>query len=90
MKNVSIYFKLFQIIETSSPYKKTMKLSFPRYTQHDTMDCGPICLRMVAAHYGRIYSLENLRGKSLITCEGTSMLGFGKPAEHTVFLKCWL
>ena len=26
--------------------------SFLHYIQHDQMDCGPTCLRMVAAHYG--------------------------------------
>lgn len=42
---------------------------FPHYTQHDTMDCGPTCLRMVAAYYGKRYSLEGLREKSFITTE---------------------
>jgi ATP-binding cassette subfamily B protein len=28
---------------------------FPHYRQHDAMDCGPTCLRMIAAHYGRVY-----------------------------------
>ena len=39
---------------------------FPLYTQHDAMDCGLTCLRMIAAHYGRTYSLEGLREKSHI------------------------
>ncbi|MEO9886575.1 MAG: cysteine peptidase family C39 domain-containing protein [Balneola sp.] len=26
--------------------------SFKLYRQLDQMDCGPICLRMVAKHYG--------------------------------------
>jgi ATP-binding cassette subfamily B protein len=42
---------------------------FPHYIQHDTMDCGPTCLRMVAAFYGKHYSLEGLREKSFITRE---------------------
>jgi len=46
------------------------------------MDCGPTCLRMVAAHYGRVFSLEGLREKSLITREGVSMLGISEAAEH--------
>lgn len=32
--------------------------SFSFYIQHDTMDCGSTCLRMVAAFYGKRYSLE--------------------------------
>ena len=49
------------------------------------MDCGPTCLRMVAAYYGRIFSLENLRTRSLITREGTSMLGISEAAENIGF-----
>jgi ATP-binding cassette, subfamily B, bacterial len=59
--------------------------SFPSYIQLDSMDCGPTCLRMVAAHYGRIFSLEGLREKSLITREGVSMLGISEAAEHIGF-----
>ena len=60
-------------------------MRFPHYSQHDAMDCGPTCLRMVAAYYGRIYSLENLRNKSLITREGTSLLGISEAAEKIGF-----
>ena len=46
---------------------------FPHYTQLDSMDCGPTCLRMIARYYGRRYSLETLRDKAFITREGVSM-----------------
>lgn len=59
--------------------------SFPTYIQHDAMDCGPTCLRMVAAHYGRRYSLEGLREKSHISREGVSMLGISEAAENIGF-----
>ena len=55
--------------------------SFPYYPQHDTMDCGPTCLRMVAAFHGKRYSLERLREKSFITREGVSLLGISEAAE---------
>ena len=32
-----------------------MKRSFTFYHQHDNMDCGPACLRMVAKYYGKSY-----------------------------------
>ncbi len=54
---------------------------FPVYIQHDAMDCGPTCLRMVAEHYGKRYSLQTLRDKSFITREGVSMLGISDAAE---------
>ena len=54
---------------------------FPQYTQLDSIDCGPTCLRMIAKHYGRSYTLQNLREKSFITREGVSMLGISDAAE---------
>lgn len=57
-------------------------IRFPFFYQHDTMDCGPTCLRMVAAHYGRTYSLEGLREQSHFTREGVSLLGISEAAEH--------
>lgn len=56
--------------------------SFLHYIQHDQMDCGPTCLRMVAAHYGKRYSLEGLREKNFLTREGVSMLGISGAAER--------
>ena len=59
-----------------------MKLKrFLHYTQLDAMDCGPTCLRMIAKHYGRNYSLQSLREKCFITREGVSMLGISDAAE---------
>jgi len=58
---------------------------FPKFTQLDAMDCGPTCLRMIAKHYGRHYSLETLRQHSFITREGVSMLGISDAAEYIGF-----
>jgi len=55
--------------------------SFPHYQQLDSMDCGPTCLRMIARHYGRSYTLQTLRERSFITREGVSMLGISDAAE---------
>ncbi len=62
-----------------------MKLNFPHYRQLDAMDCGPTCLRMIAKHYGRSYTLQTLRQHSFITREGVSMLGISDAAEHIGF-----
>lgn len=56
-------------------------MSFPHYIQHDAMDCGPTCLKIVAAHYGRHYSLKGLRDRCHITREGVSLLGISDAAE---------
>jgi ATP-binding cassette subfamily B protein len=62
-----------------------MKRPFSHFIQHDAMDCGPTCLRMVAAHYGRRYSLEGLREKAHLSREGVSMLGISEAAENIGF-----
>ena len=56
-------------------------MPFPHYTQLDSMDCGPTCLRIIAAFYGRHYSLQNLRERCHITREGVSLLGISDAAE---------
>jgi ATP-binding cassette subfamily B protein len=57
----------------------------PFYKQLDAMDCGPTCLRMVAKHYGKTYSLQYLRSRSFTTREGVSMLGISDAAESIGF-----
>lgn len=54
---------------------------FPLYTQFDAMDCGPTCLRMIAAFYGKKYSLEKLREMCYLSREGVSLLGISEAAE---------
>jgi ATP-binding cassette, subfamily B, bacterial len=60
-------------------------MAFTTYIQHDAMDCGPTCLRMVAKHYGKNFSLEYLRTLSYITREGVSLLGISEAAEKLGF-----
>lgn len=55
--------------------------SFPFFRQLDQMDCGPTCLRMVAQHFGKSYSIDYLRKKSNITREGVSLEGIAEAAE---------
>jgi len=58
---------------------------FPFFKQYDAMDCGPSCLRMIAAFYGRTYSLQKLRELSHISREGVSLLGLSDAAESIGF-----
>ncbi|MDR3287573.1 MAG: peptidase domain-containing ABC transporter, partial [Prevotellaceae bacterium] len=60
-------------------------LRFPFYSQHDSMDCGATCLRLISKHYGKHYSSQFLREKSFITREGVSMLGISEAAESIGF-----
>ena len=52
------------------------------YKQHDLMDCGPACLRMIAKHYGKSISLTAIREKSYLTKEGVSFMGLSNAAEY--------
>lgn len=59
--------------------------SFPFYIQHDSMDCGPTCLRMIAKYYGRSFNLQTLRERCFITRGGVSLLGISDAAESIGF-----
>lgn len=56
-------------------------MSFPFYKQHDGMDCGPACLRMVARYYGLSISLQELRERCYIDREGVSLMGIAEAAD---------
>ena len=58
-----------------------MPFRFPFYKQHDQMDCGPTCLKIIAKHYGKFYPLHFLREKAYLTREGVSLLGISEAAE---------
>jgi len=55
--------------------------NFPFYKQLDASDCGATCLRMIARHYKRHYSLEYLREQSYLDREGVSLMGISDAAE---------
>ena len=59
-----------------------MAKRFPFYRQLDGMDCGPASLQMVAAYYGRNYTLQNLRESCYIDREGVSLRGIVEGAER--------
>ncbi len=60
-------------------------MSFPFVKQPDSMDCGPACLKMVAAFHKKTFSLETLRKKSYIAKEGVSLLGLSEAADSIGF-----
>ena len=80
---------LFEIkltTKTTTTNKKTMfKSRFKFYQQKDAMDCGPACLQMVAAEYGKNYSLPYLRDHCFLSREGVSMQGIVEAAEKIGF-----
>lgn len=58
---------------------------FPFVKQYDAMDCGPACLKMIAAYHGKKFSIEYLRNKCFITKEGVSFLGLSEAADSVGF-----
>jgi ATP-binding cassette subfamily B protein len=60
-------------------------MPFTHYQQHDAMDCGPTCLRMVAKYYERVFSIQKLREATQIGKEGVSLLGISEAAESIGF-----
>lgn len=54
---------------------------FKVYRQHDAMQCGQTCLRMVCKHFGREYSSEYLSKLCFATNEGVSLLGISEAAD---------
>lgn len=55
---------------------------FKVYRQHDSMECGIACLRMVCRYYGAEYSSEYLSHLCFATHEGVSLLGMSEAAER--------
>jgi ATP-binding cassette, subfamily B, bacterial len=53
--------------------------------QHNMMDCGPACLAMISAAYGKKYSLQYLRDHSFISRDGVSMQGIIEAADKIGF-----
>jgi len=60
-------------------------MPFTFYKQPDQMDCGPTCLRMVAKHFGRNFTLQTLRQLCEINKEGVSLLGISDACEKIGF-----
>lgn len=58
-----------------------MAKNFPFFHQLERMDCGATCLRMIARHYNRYYSLEYLRELTHMGRQGVSLLEISDAAE---------
>jgi ATP-binding cassette subfamily B protein len=59
--------------------------SFINYKQADFRDCGPTCIRMIAAFYKKNISIEILRKLTENTRTGSSLLGLSQASEKIGF-----
>ena len=61
------------------------RVRFPVVHQHDANDCGPACLAMVSAFYGRRQSIAELREKAGTDRQGTNLAGLVRAATAIGF-----
>lgn len=54
---------------------------FTVFRQMDSMDCGPTCLRMIAHHYGKRFTTEEIQAGTDYGIDGTSIKGIMQGAE---------
>jgi ATP-binding cassette, subfamily B, bacterial len=62
-----------------------LNFSFKFYKQTDFKDCGSTCLRIIAKHYGKLISLQEIPEISETIREGTSLLKLSDAAEAMGF-----
>ncbi|MHB9649018.1 cysteine peptidase family C39 domain-containing protein [Weissella paramesenteroides] len=51
-------------------------------TQVDDCDCGAACLAMIAANYGHIISIFQIRNLEKINLDGSTALGIKRAGEN--------
>jgi len=55
------------------------------FAQLDFMDCGPTCLKMVTAYFGKDYSIDYLRANAFVSRSGVSLANLSLAAEKIGF-----
>jgi ATP-binding cassette subfamily B protein len=58
-----------------------LKTNFPNYKQTSSKDYGPNCLCIIAKHYGKLISLQEIREYSETIPSGSNLL---KLSEATI------
>lgn len=58
---------------------------FPHYTQTESKDCGPTCIKIISKYYGKTINTQQLRTLSETTREGSSLLGLSEAVESMGF-----
>lgn len=58
---------------------------FPLQIQHDSMQCGIACLKMICEFYKKSYSIEYLSQYCFATTEGVSLLGISEASKKIGF-----
>ncbi|MCD2258059.1 peptidase domain-containing ABC transporter [Psychroserpens luteolus] len=53
--------------------------------QHDQMDCGPACIAMISAYFGKKHRIDYIRNISYLKRDGVSLRGISEAAEKIGF-----
>jgi len=61
------------------------KPKFPFYAQHDRMDCGPVCLKMISKYYGKSLIIENIRELCFLSRTGVNLTNLERAAKTIGF-----
>lgn len=60
----------------------TAEDNFPIILQENYIECGPVCLKMVASFYGKEVELKEIaRMSGMDSIKGTSLLGLSQAAD---------
>ncbi|WP_417888074.1 peptidase domain-containing ABC transporter [Zunongwangia sp.] len=62
-----------------------MRISFPHYKQLESKDCGPTCIKIIAKHFGKNLSVQELRKLSETTRIGSRLNDLSEAAEKIGF-----
>ncbi|PWV51820.1 peptidase domain-containing ABC transporter [Chitinophaga sp. S165] len=60
-------------------------MRFKSFIQHDIMDCGPSCIKMIAAYYGKSLELDYLRELCYLNKNGVSLGSMNHACERLGF-----
>lgn len=58
---------------------------FPIYIQHDSVDCGATCVRMITSFYGKEFTLDSLRKRCYTVTDGVSIMSISDTLEELGF-----
>ena len=62
-----------------------VKYKFPNFKQPDSKDCGPTCLKIIAAYYRKKISIQQLRDYCETSRDGSSLLKISYASEVVGF-----
>jgi ATP-binding cassette, subfamily B, bacterial len=72
----------FLIISQVQCVEQTAEKAFPIILQKESIECGPICLKMVAEHFGKKVELRKLCELSKMDSTGTSLFALSEAAKE--------